>query len=54
MTSLLVKPRRSRVNLGAVHPAAWQKAVDSGANGKQTNLPVEFVAFLRADNTAAH
>ena len=33
---------------------AWQKAIDLGANGIQTNLPAELAAYLRARNMAAH
>jgi len=33
---------------------AWQKAIDLGANGIQTNLPAELAAYLRAHNLATH
>jgi glycerophosphoryl diester phosphodiesterase len=33
---------------------AWQKAIDSGANGIQTNLPAELATYLRAHNLATH
>jgi glycerophosphoryl diester phosphodiesterase len=32
----------------------WQKAIDQGANGIQTNLPGELATYLRAHNLAAH
>ncbi len=32
----------------------WQKAIDLGANGIQTNLPAELAAYLRAHNMATH
>jgi glycerophosphoryl diester phosphodiesterase len=38
----------------ADNPDAWQKAIDLGANGIQTNLPAELAAFLRSHNMATH
>lgn len=38
----------------ADNPDAWQKAIDEGANGIQTNLPAELAAYLRAHNMATH
>lgn len=38
----------------ADNPETWQKAIDLGANGIQTNLPAELVAYLRAHNMATH
>jgi glycerophosphoryl diester phosphodiesterase len=38
----------------ADNPDAWQKAIDLGANGIQTNLPAELAAFLRTHNMATH
>lgn len=38
----------------ADNPEAWQKAIDQGANGIQTNLPGELAAYLRAHNLATH
>jgi glycerophosphoryl diester phosphodiesterase len=38
----------------ADNPDAWQKAIDEGANGIQTNLPAELAAWLRARNLATH
>lgn len=32
----------------------WQKAIDQGANGIQTNLPAELAIYLRAHNMATH
>src|SRR6202041_2455571 len=32
----------------------WQKAIDTGADGIQTNLPAELAAFLRSHNMATH
>ena len=33
---------------------AWQKAIDQGAAGIQTNLPAELAAYLRAHKLATH
>ncbi|MBT9330602.1 glycerophosphodiester phosphodiesterase [Paracidobacterium acidisoli] len=38
----------------ADNPETWQKAIDEGANGIQTNLPAELVTYLRAHNMATH
>lgn len=38
----------------ADNPENWQKAIDSGASGIQTNLPAELAAYLRAHNMATH
>lgn len=38
----------------ADNPEAWQKAIDQGANGIQTNLPGELAEYLRAHNLATH
>lgn len=38
----------------ADNPEVWQKAIDSGASGIQTNLPAELAAYLRAHNMATH
>ena len=38
----------------ADNPDAWQKAIDLGASGIQTNLPAELAAFLRMHNMATH
>lgn len=38
----------------ADNPEIWQKAIDSGASGIQTNLPAELSAYLRAHNMATH
>ena len=35
-------------------PETWQKAIDTGADGIQTNLPAELHAYLRAHNMATH
>jgi glycerophosphoryl diester phosphodiesterase len=35
-------------------PETWQKAIDAGADGIQTNLPAELHAYLRAHNMATH
>ncbi|ADV84387.1 glycerophosphodiester phosphodiesterase [Terriglobus saanensis] len=35
-------------------PEAWQKAIDQGANGIQTNLPAELAAYLREHKLATH
>jgi glycerophosphoryl diester phosphodiesterase len=35
-------------------PEAWQKAIDQGANGIQTNLPAELATYLRAHKLATH
>jgi glycerophosphoryl diester phosphodiesterase len=32
----------------------WQKAIDLGASGIQTNLPAELATYLRAHNLATH
>jgi glycerophosphoryl diester phosphodiesterase len=32
----------------ADNPEAWQKAIDTGASGIQTNLPAELATYLRA------
>ena len=36
------------------NPDGWQKAIDMGANGIQTNRPAELVEYLRAHNMATH
>jgi glycerophosphoryl diester phosphodiesterase len=38
----------------ADNPEAWQKAIDAGADGIQTNLPAELATYLRAHNMATH
>src|ERR1700761_4517845 len=38
----------------ADNPEAWQKAIDLGASGIQTNLPAELATYLRAHNLATH
>ncbi|GGG87574.1 hypothetical protein GCM10011585_34590 [Edaphobacter dinghuensis] len=38
----------------ADNPEAWQKAIDEGAAGIQTNLPAELAVYLRAHNMATH
>jgi glycerophosphoryl diester phosphodiesterase len=38
----------------ADNPEAWQKAIDEGADGIQTNLPVELSTYLRSHNMATH
>src|ERR1700744_232337 len=38
----------------ADNPEAWQKEIDQGANGIQTNLPAELATYLRAHNMATH
>jgi glycerophosphoryl diester phosphodiesterase len=38
----------------ADNPETWQKAIDLGADGIQTNLPAELAAYLRAHNLATH
>jgi glycerophosphoryl diester phosphodiesterase len=38
----------------ADNPETWQKAIDLGAAGIQTNLPAELAAYLRAHNMATH
>lgn len=38
----------------ADNPEAWQKAIDDGASGIQTNRPAELAAYLRAHNMATH
>jgi glycerophosphoryl diester phosphodiesterase len=35
-------------------PEAWQKAIDQGASGIQTNLPAELAAYLREHKLATH
>jgi glycerophosphoryl diester phosphodiesterase len=35
-------------------PEEWQKAIDEGADGIQTNLPGELATYLRAHNMATH
>jgi glycerophosphoryl diester phosphodiesterase len=35
-------------------PEAWQKAIDQGANGIQTNLPAELATYLREHELATH
>ena len=35
-------------------PEAWQKAIDQGANGIQTNLPAELATYLRDHKLATH
>jgi glycerophosphoryl diester phosphodiesterase len=36
------------------NPEEWQKAIDQGADGIQTNLPGELATYLRAHNMATH
>jgi glycerophosphoryl diester phosphodiesterase len=38
----------------ADNPETWQKAIDLGAAGIQTNLPAELAGYLRAHNLATH
>ena len=38
----------------ADNPETWQKAIDLGADGIQTNLPAELAGYLRAHNLATH
>jgi glycerophosphoryl diester phosphodiesterase len=38
----------------ADNPEAWQKAIDEGAAGIQTNLPAELAEYLRTHNMATH
>jgi glycerophosphoryl diester phosphodiesterase len=38
----------------ADNPEMWQKAIDQGAAGIQTNLPAELASYLRAHNMATH
>jgi glycerophosphoryl diester phosphodiesterase len=38
----------------ADNPETWQKAIDQGANGIQTNLPAELATYLGAYNMATH
>jgi len=38
----------------ADNPETWQKAIDQGANGIQTNRPAELAEYLRAHNLATH
>jgi glycerophosphoryl diester phosphodiesterase len=38
----------------ADNPETWQKAIDLGVAGIQTNLPAELAAYLRAHNLATH
>ena len=38
----------------ADNPETWQKAIDQGADGIQTNLPGELAQYLRAHNMATH
>jgi glycerophosphoryl diester phosphodiesterase len=38
----------------ADNPETWQKAIDAGANGIQTNLPAELAAYLRSRGLATH
>lgn len=38
----------------ADNPETWQKAIDQGASGIQTNLPAELATYLRAHNMATH
>jgi len=38
----------------ADNPETWQKAIDQGAAGIQTNLPAELAAYLREHNMATH
>jgi glycerophosphoryl diester phosphodiesterase len=38
----------------ADNPETWQKAIDQGANGIQTNLPAELSTYLRAHKLATH
>jgi glycerophosphoryl diester phosphodiesterase len=35
-------------------PETWQKAIDLGANGIQTNLPAELATYLREHKLATH
>ena len=35
-------------------PETWQKAIDQGASGIQTNLPAELATYLRAHKLATH
>jgi glycerophosphoryl diester phosphodiesterase len=35
-------------------PESWQKAIEQGANGIQTNLPAELATYLRAHSLATH
>jgi len=35
-------------------PEAWQKAIDQGANGIQSNLPAELAIYLREHKLATH
>ena len=35
-------------------PEAWQKAIDQGASGIQTNLPAELATYLRDHKLATH
>ena len=38
----------------ADNPETWQKAIDQGANGIQTNLPAELATYLREHKLATH
>jgi glycerophosphoryl diester phosphodiesterase len=38
----------------ADNPETWQKAIDLGAAGIQTNLPAELATYLRTHNMATH
>jgi glycerophosphoryl diester phosphodiesterase len=38
----------------ADNPETWQKAIDLGAAGIQTNLPAELAAYLRTHNMGTH
>jgi glycerophosphoryl diester phosphodiesterase len=38
----------------ADNPDAWQKAIDQGAEGIQTNLPGELATYLRSHNMVMH
>jgi glycerophosphoryl diester phosphodiesterase len=38
----------------ADNPETWQKAIDQGADGIQTNLPGELATYLRSHNMATH
>jgi glycerophosphoryl diester phosphodiesterase len=38
----------------ADNPETWQKAIDQGANGIQTNLPGELATYLREHKLATH
>ena len=38
----------------ADNPETWQKAIDLGASGIQTNLPAELATYLRAHDMATH